>query len=114
MKPSSVVEVICVARRLKRTSMTHPLWFRVARHSPVSKSQILTVWSFEPDATHVPSGLTATLLTQFVWPVSLPSSTASGSDFVGGFSDCGFSFAEFFFGVGSAVADVSLASGRQA
>src|SRR5882672_7801773 len=36
----------------------------VSRHAPVSKSQILTAWSSEPVAAHVPSELTTALTTQ--------------------------------------------------
>ena len=60
-----------------------------------------------------PSELTATLLTQRLCPVSLRSSTASGSACSGGFFGCGLFFGGFFFGAGLAVASAPSVSGRQ-
>ena len=50
----------------------------VARHVPVAISHILRVVSHEPETNHVPSGLTATPVTQSVWPSSVRSKTAKG------------------------------------
>jgi hypothetical protein len=79
----------CFPSGMIATEYTHFVCpFNSARHSPVSRSQILTVLSREPDIAYVPSGLTATLCTQPMCPVSFRSSTASsGFD-----SACAFAF----------------------
>jgi hypothetical protein len=40
---------------------------------PLSKSQSRSVWSHEPDTAWRPSAVTATALTQYVWPSSVRS-----------------------------------------
>jgi len=58
VRPSGVTAQLCIS----------PSPVKVAISFPLSKSQSRSVWSSEAETARRPSGVTATVLTEFVWP----------------------------------------------